>query len=76
MKEIEVINLHKSETFLKYKALRAAGFDTIATDKGLILVDNKAPKNDCFVDTFKNIDEILNVVSDYILKAGYKVVAA
>jgi PDZ domain-containing secreted protein len=76
MKQIELIYLSKSDNKTKYEALRAAGFDTEATDKGLILVDNKAPKNDCYVDTFRNIDEILKVVSDYILKAGYKVVAA
>ena len=78
MKTVEVVSILTSDNKTKYKALRAAGFDTEVTDNNrLILIDKRVRNSDDYCEMcYYDINEVLKTVSDYIVKAGYRIKAA
>lgn len=73
-----VISIKGTELYKKFNAIRSAGFDLIKKEKGYgwELIDKKNPNADKYIETYYNsVDEVLEVLSDYLVRAGYLIVS-
>lgn len=71
-----VVKISESQLYIKFQAIRKAGFDLEKCDSGWVLIDKKYPNADRYIDTYyRSVDEALMSLSDVIMRNGYLVVA-
>lgn len=72
-----VIKLNETSKYKKFEAIRKAGFELINDNRGYKLLDKSCKNIEQYIDVnFQSVDEALSVLSGYLLKVGYIVVAA
>jgi hypothetical protein len=70
-----IVKLSEIKKYKKFQIIRKAGFDTIEEDEKFILIDKESPLACDYADVvFNNLDDIIRVLSEYLLKVGYIII--
>lgn len=72
---MKTINLRSSGNYEKYSAIKQLGYDVRNEGNYLVLVDNKHSIDKYIDPYFRNVNEILNVLTEPLLRVGYKIIA-